>query len=129
MQKTIILTIRYCVILLITLVLVSGLQSYLYSFGGDNWQENNLPWNYITNFVVSLFLGFIYIRVFIHKNEIVGYAFLASISIKFILFFVFVYPQVRQDGQISRVEFLDFFIPFATCLLIEVGFVIRLLKR
>jgi len=58
-----------------------------------------------------------------------GFIFLGASFFKFIFFFVFFYPIFKIDGEIDRIEFSSFFIPYAICLIMEVKLLISKLSN
>ena len=83
---------------------------------------------YATNFLLAvvIFLSLFFLRK--KYNEQLGFLFLLSSFLKFIVFFVFFYPMYKTDGDISKLEFFAFFIPYAFCLIIETLSLIKLLN-
>ena len=120
--------IKYSVLLFLALVLVGYTQECIYQVKGGNWLNGSLANDYIYNFIISFVLGIVFILVFQRQPEKLGFAFLGSISLKFILFFIFIYPNIRADNTITSLEFANFFSPFLTCLIIEVSFLLSLLR-
>jgi len=49
--------------------------------------------------------------------------------LKFGLFFIFIYPSYKLDGDTTKFEFLTFFIPYIACLIIETSDLIKLLNN
>ena len=128
MMKMTLRVIKYSVLLLLALVLVGYTQEYIYQVKGENWINESLTQDYIYNFIISFVLGIVFILVFQRQPEKLGFTFLGSISLKFILFFIFIYPNIRSDNTITSLEFANFFTPFLTCLIVEVSFLLSLLR-
>jgi len=81
--------------------------------------DNRIVASYIINlFLVVLIFGILYLLKEKYKNQL-GFLFMAGSVIKFAVFFIFFYPFYRQDGDISKLEFAAFFIPYATGLILE----------
>lgn len=84
--------------------------------------------SYATNLVLTVI---IFSSLFLLRkkyNEQLGFLFLFGSFLKFIVFFIFFSPSYKADGNISRLEFLAFFIPYAICLIIETRSLIKLLN-
>ncbi|MGB0403833.1 MAG: hypothetical protein ACPGEG_07020 [Salibacteraceae bacterium] len=62
------------------------------------------------------------------KNSL-GYLFMLGSVFKFIFFFLFFYPYFLEDGDISRVEFFTFFIPYSVSLISETKLLINRLSE
>jgi len=54
-----------------------------------------------------------------HTDKL-GYFFLGGSTVKFLLFFILFNPYYKLDGDVSKLEFSTFFIPYGICLIIEV---------
>lgn len=81
--------------------------------------DNRIIASYIINLLlVVLIFVILYVLKEKFKNQL-GFLFLAGSIIKFAVFFIFFYPFYRQDGDISKLEFAAFFIPYATGLILE----------
>jgi len=96
---------------------------------------NNLPlFNdkiflaYITNLLLAVVI-FSSLLLFRKKyNEQLGFLFLFGSFLKFIVFFVVFSPIYNADGNVSRLEFFAFFVPYAISLIIETRSLIKLLN-
>ena len=65
---------------------------------------------------------FVYWLVFLLKDiqkEYLGFYFLAGTLVKFIVFFAIALPIFKENGSVSKTEFLSFFIPYLLCLFVE----------
>jgi F0F1-type ATP synthase assembly protein I len=63
------------------------------------------------------------------KSAQTGFIFLGGSGLKFLVFFLVFYPYYRQDGVMATSEFAAFFIPYATCLILEVIFLSKQLNN
>ena len=91
--------------------------------------ENKIVLSYIINFVLAL--G-IYLTLNVLKDKFktqIGFLFIAGSLLKFLVFFIVFYPGFKRDGDISKLEFASFFIPYLVCLVIETIGVMKLLKK
>ncbi|GGZ89051.1 DUF6168 family protein [Algibacter mikhailovii] len=62
------------------------------------------------------------ILLFVFKKKLqdqLGFLFMGASLLKFVFFFVLFYPEYNADGDLTRLEFLTFFIPYAICLITE----------
>ena len=62
------------------------------------------------------------------ENKFVGFVFLLGSGVKFLVYFLIFYPLFKQDGQLSRVEFFLFFIPYLISLVTETVALVKLLR-
>jgi hypothetical protein len=80
---------------------------------------NDLIYSYSINVILAC--GVI-ILLFTLKKKLkdqLGFVFMGSSMLKFVVFFFLFYPQYNADGELTRLEFLTFFIPYAVCLITE----------
>lgn len=89
---------------------------------------NQLVASYVMNTVMAS-LVFFTIYFFRDKyRDLLGFFFLGSSLLKFVVFFIFLYPGYKQDGALERMEFLTFFIPYLFSLFLETYFLVKLLN-
>ena len=91
--------------------------------------DNKIVLSYIINFILAL--G-IFLTLYFLKEKFktqIGLLFIAGSLLKFLIFFLVFHPSYKQDGDISRLEFASFFIPYLTCLIIETLGVMKVLKN
>ena len=82
--------------------------------------ENKIILAYALNTSLAIF-G--YVTLYLLRNRFkdkIGFLFVAGSMIKVALFFLLFYGSYRTDGDISRLEFFAFFIPYTLTLIIEV---------
>lgn len=90
---------------------------------------NLLALSYAVN---ALLATTIFVLLYIFRTELknyIGFLFMAGSFLKFIVFFLLFYPPYKEDGEIDKIEFLAFFVPYLICLLLETVFIARLLKE
>lgn len=82
---------------------------------------------------VNLFLGVIvFVVIEILKKtqpNILGFIFLAGSLLKFLIYFVYIYPLLIETGELTKPKFFVFFIPYSICLIIEIIFLVRLMNN
>lgn len=80
---------------------------------------NQLIYSYGIN--VLLACGVIILLFTLRKKlkDQLGFLFMAASMLKFVFFFILFYPEYNADGNLTRVEFLTFFIPYVICLITE----------
>ena len=62
------------------------------------------------------------------KNQI-GFLFMGGSFLKFIIFFILFYPVYKADGEMGKLEFAAFFVPYSISLIIETVFTAKMLKK
>jgi len=77
--------------------------------------------SYVFNFTAALIIysGTYYFSMVKSLNAILFLTF-GSIA-KMFLFFIFLYPQFISDGDVQPIEVFIFFVPYFTCLIIEIN--------
>jgi hypothetical protein len=87
----------------------------------------------ILSYVINALLAFvIFLSLFKLKDKYqtqLGFLFLFGSALKFIVFFILFYPSYKDDGDINKLEFASFFIPYSLSLIIETTFLSKLLNN
>jgi len=90
---------------------------------------NKIMLAYFVNFSIT-FGSFVFLVNFRNKfAESLGYFFMATSMLKFVVFFIFFYSDYHEDSKVDKLELSAFFIPYAVSLFIETIVLIRLLNR
>ena len=107
------------VVLFILLITVYKLQLFLSNIYQIDAIKNLITISYLLNGSL-VFLFFLFLDFFTQKfkNQI-GFVFMGFSFLKFVLFFIFIYPIYNQDGNLSKQEMITFFIPYSVCLVYE----------
>jgi len=84
---------------------------------------------YLLNTVTATTIFTVIVRLRERYSEQLGFVFLAGSGLKFLLFFLFMYPVFHADGELSRTEFATFFIPYSITTGIETIALARILNR
>ncbi len=83
-------------------------------------------------YLINLLLAItIFLTLFFLRNKYrdsLGFLFMFGSLLKFGAFFILFYSSYNADGEISRLEFFAFFIPYAICLIIETTYLSKLLN-
>jgi hypothetical protein len=85
--------------------------------------------SYLVNGILA---AAIFISLYIYRNKLknyIGFLFMAGSFLKFIVFFILFYPSYKVDGDIDKLEFAAFFIPYAICLILETVFTAKMLQK
>ena len=78
-----------------------------------------------------LIASIVYWLVYLLRNtqkEYLGFYFLAGTFIKIVVFLLVILPLIKEDDVVSKVEFFSFFVPYTLSLIIEVFFLIDIIK-
>lgn len=63
------------------------------------------------------------------KSSHTGFIFLGGSGFKFLVFFLVFFPFYQADNTLSTSEFAAFFVPYATCLILEVAYLSKQLNN
>jgi hypothetical protein len=91
--------------------------------------ENRIIGAYLVNLIliISIF-GILYLLKEKYKSQL-GFLFLAGSLLKFAVFFIAFYPFYKQDGMITKLEFVAFFVPYVLGLILETVSLSKWLNR
>ncbi|NJB71527.1 hypothetical protein GGR42_001989 [Saonia flava] len=120
---------RFLVYLLISLGLAFVVHITILKSAGFPKYDNFIVKSYIVNGTLA---GLIYIIIFVFKQKLknqIGFLFMGGSFLKFIFFFLLFYPLYKEDGNINRLEFAAFFVPYAISLIIETIFMAKMLNN
>ena len=90
---------------------------------------NQLAMSYTIN--TGLAIGIFAMLFFLkekYKSQL-GFLFMAGSALKFVIFFIVFQPIYKQDGEVSTLEFLAFFVPYVLCLIFETFSLSKLLNK
>jgi hypothetical protein len=91
--------------------------------------ENKIRASYFINTLLTIGIVFL---VFVLKEKYanqIGFLFLGSSLIKFLIFFIVFHGYYKADGNIDTLEFLAFFIPYSVCLVLETIYLSKWLNK
>ena len=91
--------------------------------------ENQIILSYLVNFSLAVFVFLVVIKTLSNNSAQAGFVFMGGSALKFLVFFLVFYPSYKEDGNIETLEFLAFFIPYATCLIAEVVYLCKQLNN
>lgn len=114
--------------LVIGLGLVFFIHRYVLIAKNLSIYDNKVVLGYLVNglLAIVIFLVLFFLRK--KQKDQLGFLFMFGSFLKFAFFFIFFYPSYKADGDISRLEFMAFFIPYIFALLVETMSLIKLLN-
>lgn len=126
MKKT---TFKFLTVLLLVIIVVFAahlfiLQNMELPIFGDR-----ILLSYLLNYILAATILIFIQSKFNKKSSHTGFIFLAGSGLKFLVFFLVFYPFYREDGTMATSEFAAFFVPYATCLILEVAFLSKQLNN
>ncbi len=87
---------------------------------GKTLFENFIFTSYIFNFIITIiFFSFLLISSTFNDSSL-GWVFFITSGLKFLAFFIIIYPLFNLDKIIQKIELLNFFLPYTLCLTIEI---------
>ena len=118
----------FAIRLFLVLILLAGLHAaYLYA--------NEIPvairtiaFCYLINFIMAVVIFVILLKLSEDKSQYLGFVFLACSTLKFLVYFLIFDPFFKQDGDLTRVEFFLFFVPYLASLGVETVALVKLLR-
>ena len=84
---------------------------------------------YVFNTVLAVLIYVVILRLKDRHSEKIGFVFLIGSGLKFLLFFLLLYPAFNADGELSSMEFASFFIPYTLTTVVENVVLVRQLRR
>ncbi|MEM8999159.1 MAG: DUF6168 family protein [Bacteroidota bacterium] len=119
---------QFFMLLLLALLLAFGVHTFVLSNKELPIFDNLIVRSYLVNGVLAaLIFGVLYQFRKKLKNQI-GFLFMGGSLLKFVFFFLMFYPVYKGDGDMSRLEFAAFFVPYATALFLETYYIAKMLK-
>jgi len=91
--------------------------------------QNRIILSYIINYLLASGLLYFVQSNFNKQASNTAFIFLLGSAIKFLVFFILFYPHYSADSQMQTSEFAAFFVPYATCLTLEVLFLSKELNN
>jgi hypothetical protein len=84
---------------------------------------------YVFNILLAALIHVAMIGLKKRHVEKLGFVFLSGSGLKFLLFFLLIYPVFNADGHLSSMEFASFFIPYSLITIMETAALVRQLNR
>jgi hypothetical protein len=105
--------------MLIVVAVAFFIHLLIHNFVEQTIDVYQLIYSYVINTIMAI--GVI-VLIFLLKKKLrdqLGFVFMGTSMLKFVFFFILFYPIYNADGDLSRLEFLTFFIPYVICLIGE----------
>ncbi|MDC8002381.1 DUF6168 family protein [Aequorivita todarodis] len=126
MKKT---TLKFLTVLLLVIMGVFALHLFILQNLELPIFADSIVLSYILNYAMAATILIFIQSKFNKKSSHTGFIFLAGSGLKFLVFFLVFYPFYKEDGTMSTTEFAAFFVPYATCLILEVAFLSKQLNN
>jgi hypothetical protein len=121
--------VQFLILLIFSLGLVFVIHITVLNYIGLPRFDNLIVLSYVVN---SILAATIFVALYIFRGKLknqIGFLFMGGSFLKFIFFFILFYPAYKADGEMSRLEFAAFFIPYGISLIIETVFTAKMLKK
>ena len=82
--------------------------------------DNFILPSYLFNYLITLILFAGLLMSSKIKDTFLGWLFFITSGLKFLAFFIIIYPLLNLDGAIQKVELVTFLLPYSLCLSIEI---------
>jgi len=115
-------------ILTLTILLLFYLHSQILNHFYTGYDVFALKLSYFVNAFLAAFIYTVLVLLKCRFNEQLGFFFMAGSFLKFAAFFIFIYPILNKDFELTRLEFSMFFIPYIFSLILETVFLIKVLN-
>lgn len=122
-------TFKFLVVLLLVLIAVFAAHLFILQNMELPIFADRIVLSYLVNYTLAAAILIFIQSKFNKKSSQTGFIFLAGSGLKFLVFFLVFYPFYREDGTMSTSEFAAFFVPYATCLILEVAFLSKQLNN
>ena len=119
---------RFTFLITLLLSIVFGIHLFALDSHSLPLFENKIITSYIINYTLTILIFTSLVLLKKKYSESLGYIFFIGSFIKFIVFFILINPSFKEDGDVSKIEFASFFIPYAIALVFEVIFLIKVLR-
>lgn len=105
--------------LIIVLAATFAIHLFILSLKSFPLYENKIVLAYVVNAILAISIfGFLFKMKEKYKDQL-GFLFLGGSFLKFIVFFIVFYPFYKADGDVSKLEFAAFFVPYILSLVLE----------
>ncbi|HBC02845.1 MAG TPA: DUF6168 family protein [Aequorivita sp.] len=122
-------TFKFLAILLLVLAIVFAAHLFILQNMELPIFADRIVLSYVINYALAAAILIFIQSKFNKKSSHTGFIFLGGSGLKFLVFFFIFYPFYREDGTMATSEFAAFFVPYATCLILEVAFLSKQLNN
>lgn len=113
----------------LVLAFIAGLHwAYLYA-NESTIDLYTLGFCYLVNFIMALVIFAGLLKLAEDKSQYLGFVFLVGSALKFLVYFLIFDPFFKQDGDLTKVEFFLFFVPYFASLGVETFTLVKLLGK
>jgi len=121
--------INFSIKLIIALGVVFASHIFILTLIKEPIFNNLIIESYLINIVLAVFIYGILYYFRIKYLDMLGFIFMAGSFLKFGCYYIFFYPQFKQDGEIIGLEATSFIVPYVFCLIFETFYLVKLLNK
>lgn len=122
-------TLKFLAITLLVLAVICAMHLFILQNMDLPIFADRIVLSYVLNYILAAAILIVIQSRFNKKSVQTGFIFLAGSGLKFLVFFLVFYPFYREDGTMATSEFAAFFVPYATCLILEVTYLSKQLNN
>jgi hypothetical protein len=123
------LFIRFSVKLILLMAVIFWLHAFTTEPLGLSVQDHILKVCYLFNTLIALTFFLLFLLISKNNPTILGWVFLLTSSLKFLIFFGLIYPSFQLIESSRTQDFLTFFIPYTAALTLEIYQLTKILNR
>jgi len=118
----------FCLKLALVLIVIFGIHiAFLYFLKIYIFGNLLIP-SYFVNYFLAAAIFILLDKLKKKYSHILGFVFMIGSFFKFVVFFIFFYPNFKLDGIITYAETTSFLVPYFSCLIVETFYLIKLLN-
>lgn len=122
-------TFKFLALLLLVILVVFALHLFILQNMELPIFADSIVLSYLVNYGMAAAILIVIQSRINKKSSHTGFIFLGGSGLKFLVFFLLFYPYYQADGTLSTSEFAAFFVPYATCLVLEVAYLSKQLNN
>ncbi len=122
-------SIRFVLLMFVILIVVFTIHNSILNYYQIPLFSNHLLLSYLLNFGLAIAILVLVERAIKKKSAHSGMFFITGSALKYLVFFMVLYPLFIEDNTISKPEFASFFVPYTVCLILEVTYLSKQLNN
>ncbi len=122
-------SVRFLGLMVLVLLLIFGIHLGILYWNQFPLFSDQIILSYGVNYAMAAILFLVIQRTLGTKASYAGFIFMLGSGIKFLLFFLIFYPKYQADEVMATSEFTAFFVPYGSCLTMEVYYLAKQLNN
>lgn len=120
---------RFAILTVLILGIAFSFHLLLLNYKALPLYDNKIILSYSINAILAIaVVAILYVLKEKYTSQL-GFLFMAGSALKFLVFFIVFYPEYKQDGDLSTLEFFAFFTPYVLSLILETVTLSKLLNK